>query len=76
MLGNKFEIKINEKYVIIRTTDYNGFPVEVWRFDRNSLTHNEEIFIGNIISMSQTMVTEYEKRKRNRETGSDNEGDS
>ena len=59
-----FEIKFIEDYVIIRTVDNLGFPIEIWRFEKNNLSKNERIFIDNIKSMATSMVIAKDKNSK------------
>ena len=59
-----FEIKFIDDYVIIRTVDNLGFPIEIWRFDKNNLSKNERVFIDNIKSMATSMTIARDKNTR------------
>jgi hypothetical protein len=59
---NNLEIKFIDDYIIIRTIDSIGFPVDVWRFDKKNLSKNEEVFISNILSMSISMTADQDKK--------------
>lgn len=61
---NNLEIKFNDEYVIIRTIDSIGFPVDIWRFKKDSISKNERVFISNMMSMAKSMVTEQDKNKQ------------
>jgi hypothetical protein len=61
---NNLEIKFLEDYVVIRTIDNIGFPVDVWRFKKDSLSKNERVFIDNMMSMAKSMTTDQDKNKK------------
>jgi hypothetical protein len=60
---NNLQIKFLDDVIIIRTVDKIGFPVDIWRFDKNDLSKNEQIFINNILSMSKSMASDQDKEK-------------
>jgi len=61
---NNLEIKFNDEYVIIRTIDKIGFPVDIWRFKKDSLSKNERVFIDNMMSMAKSMTSCQDKNKQ------------
>lgn len=61
---NNFQITIRKHAIIIRTIDSQGFPIDIWRFDRNNLSKVEKVFVDNIISMSKSMTTQQDERNK------------
>ena len=59
---NNFEIKFIDDNVVLRTVDGNGFPIDIWRFEKHRLTDNEKTFISNIKSMASSMISERDKK--------------
>lgn len=59
-----FDIKFYDDVVIVRTIDNIGFPIDVWRFERDKLTPLEKVFISNIESMTSSMITERDNPKK------------
>lgn len=57
-----FEIKFTGDTVIIRTVDNIGFPIDIWRFEKDKLTDNERVFISNIKAMSSSLISDKDKK--------------
>jgi len=52
------QVTIRDGNVIVRTLDNKGFPVDIWRFNSDNLTHNQKVYRDNILSMAMSMTTE------------------
>jgi len=61
---NKVEIKFMEKVIIIRTVDNIGFPVDIWRFEKDNLTDLEKVFISNIESMTKSLMSKDDENQK------------
>lgn len=50
------QITVRKDVVTVRTLDNLNFPIDVWRFERDNLTKNQDTYIANIISMAMSMA--------------------
>ena len=57
------EILFKKDNIIIRTMDSVGSPIDIYKFEKSSLSKNERIFIENMLSMSNSMVSKFRDKK-------------
>jgi hypothetical protein len=60
---NNIEIKFIENVIIIRTVDNLGFPIDIWRYEKDKLTDLEMVFISNLESATKNLMTEEDSSK-------------
>lgn len=60
-----FQITFYQDQVIMRTIDNLGFPIDIWRFEKNTLSDNERSFINNMMSMSESMILDRSEKNPN-----------
>ena len=61
---DKFEILFKGDNVIFRTVDNIGYPVDIWRFEKDKLTDTEKVFIDNIKSMATSVISQRERASK------------
>jgi len=62
MSEENLEIIFKKEVVIIRTMDKVGCPIEIHKFEKGSLSKNDNIFIENMLSMAKCMTSKKDKQ--------------
>ena len=62
-MQENLEIIFKEDSVTIRTMDKTGSPIDIYNFQKDSLSKNESLFIDNMLSMAESMTSDKEVKR-------------